>query len=253
MKNSCRASRRTSTTPHAVAGVLILASTTACVAAPSLRLHLDFESVTDALVVDASGNGHTGRLESRAGQPLPQIVGTSRSQALKLEKGKGHGVRVNGAKDLVCAGGLTAMAWVRPDSTRSHLAVIANKSDRVKGRKATGYRLSVFWSRAFMDLGFGDEEGVQCSTPEWTVNPGFWIHIAMTFDGQDMVLFLNATEAARKRLPGPRHIAPHGRDFTIGKFFWNDAYPFTGLIDDVQIHDRALSEAEVFAAACEGL
>lgn len=224
----------------------------ALAADPTLRLHFDFESVTDGTVADVSGNGHSGRLEGRDGQ-VPELVASARSRALKLEKGAGQGVRVDGAADLVCAEGLTAMAWVRPEATRSHLAVIANKGDRVKGRKATGYRLSVFWSRAFMDLGFGDEEGVRLSTPEWTVNPKYWIHIAMTFDGRDMVLCLNATEAARKPLDEPRRIAPHGRNFTIGKFFWNDAYPFVGLIDDVRIYNRALTEAEIFAAAFEGL
>jgi hypothetical protein len=36
---------------------------------------------------------------------------------------------------------------------------------------------------------------------------------------------------------------------TIGTYSWNDAYPFTGLMADVRIYDRALEEADIFSAA----
>jgi hypothetical protein len=218
----------------------------------SPRLHFDFESVEGATVRDASGSNHNGTLEGKDGE-LPQIIDTPYGKALKLEKDRGQGVRVQFADDLVCAEGLTVMAWAKPDNARSHLAIVANKGDRVAGQPAHGYRLSVFWNRALMDLGFGDEDGERLTSAEWSVSNGHWVHVAMTFDGQDMVLYLNATEAARKALPEPRKLTPNRRTFTLGKYFWNDAYPFVGLIGDVRLYDRALTEDEVFAAACEFL
>ena len=44
-------------------------------------------------------------------------------------------------------------------------------------------------------------------------------------------------------------LPPGQRDLTLGKYFWNDAHPFTGLMADVRIYDRALEEADIFSAA----
>lgn len=232
-------------------GFVLVASTWMYAAAgpeSALRLHYDFEAVEGAVVADAAGNGHDGKLEGKGGK-RPAVVGTPYGKAIKCEKGSGHGLRVPFAEDLVCADGLTVMAWVKPDAARSHLAVLANKGDRVPGQAVHGYRLSVFWNRAMMELGFGAEEGERLSSAEWSIGDGYWVHLAMTFDGQNMVLWLNATEAARKTLPESRKLTPNRRPFTIGKYFWNDAYPFAGLIGDVRIYDRALTAREVFRAA----
>lgn len=213
-----------------------------------LRLHYDFTSLQENVVGDRSGCGHEAALEGKEGQ-LPEIVNTPYGKALNLEKGRGHGLRVQFAKDLACTEGLTVMAWIRPDFVRSHLAVVANKGDTVADRPAQGYRLSVYWNRVMMDLGFGDAEGVRLSSPQWSLNAHYWSHIAMTFDGQRMSIFINATEVARKDLPEPRKLAENRRSFTIGKYFWNDAYPFTGRLADVRIFEAALTSEEIFQAA----
>lgn len=239
----------------AAVGLSILARPLAAAAEPprtALRLRFDFESVRGATVPDASGHDHHGTLEGKDGR-LPPIVDTPYGKALQCQKDKGHGVRVPFAEDLVCPEGLTVTAWVKPGNARSHLALLANKGDRVPGQAVHGYRLSVFWNRAMMDLGFGEEEGERLSTAEWTISNGHWVHVAMTFDGQSMVLYLNSTEATRRALPHPRRLTPNRRPFTIGKYFWNDAYPFVGLIGDVRIYDRALEEGEILAAASEFL
>jgi len=146
------------------------------------------------------------------------------------------------------------MAWARPDAVNRHLAVVAAMSDRVPNEKAAGYRLSLAWGAAFGELGFGDPAGVRVSTPRFSVAPKHWVHVALTFDGTDMILYLNAVEAARKHFTGKRLILRFpGRDFTVGKYFWHDAYPFEGLLADVRIYDRALSAEELFQAACQWL
>ena len=214
----------------------------------ALRLHYTFAGVTGATVPDASGAGHDGTLEGREGR-LPKVVDTPYGPALELLKNSGHGVRIKWADDLAGADGLTVMAWVKPGEVRRHLAVVAGKGDRVRGRPASGYRLSIFWNRALMDIGLGGETEQRLSSPEWSIAPNAWAHVAMTFDGSRMLVYINATVAGERALPEPRTIMPFKRDLTIGKYFWNDAYPFTGLLADVRIYDRALAEAEVFKAA----
>ncbi len=219
--------------------------------APVLRYR--FDSIRGTRVRDASGHGHDGRLEirnpARAKSPL---VRTPYGPALKLAEG--DGVRVRMAPDLACRDALTVMAWARPDVVNRHLAVVTAKGDRVPNQKAAGYRISISWRAAFGELGFGDPEGVRISTPGFSVEPKHWVHVALTFDGTDMILYLNAVEAARKHFPEKRRIRPFpGRDLTIGKYYWHDAYPFEGLLADVRIYDRALTPEQVFLAAAQWL
>ena len=239
-----------------IALFLVAVGWAAPAADPALRLHYDFAAVTGETVPDASGKGHAARLEGKDGA-LPVIVSTpSGGKALRLEAALGQGLRVKPAPDLVCAEALTVMAWIRPETADSHLAILANKGDRVAGTKAKGYRLSVAWRRLMAELGFGDdEEGVRLLSPEWSIEPRHWVHVAMTFDGQELILYLNATEAARLRLPAPRALAagPSAGGFTIGKYYWNDAYPFVGLLADLRLYARALPAPEVFAVASEFL
>jgi len=213
-----------------------------------LRLHYTFVGVTGATVPDASGAGHDGALEGKEGR-LPKVVDTSYGPALELLKGSGHGVRIKWADDLAGADGLTVMAWIKPSEVKRHLAVVAGKGDRVKGRSASGYRLSVSWSRMMMDIGLGGETGQRLFSPRWSITAGAWAHVAMTFDGSRMAVYINATVVGEHVLPESAPIAPFKRDLTIGKYFWNNAYPFTGLLADVRIYGRALDEADIFRAA----
>lgn len=222
---------------------------TATAAESALRLRYTFVGVTGATVPDASGAGHDGTLEGQQGR-LPKVVDTPYGPALELLKDGGHGVRVKWADDLAGTHGLTVMAWIKPSEVRQHLAIVAGKGDRVKGVPASGYRLSVFWSRVLMDIGLGGEAGQRLSSPEWSITVDAWTHVAMTFDGSKMLVYINATVVGEQVFPEPAAIRPFKRDLTIGKYFWNDAYPFTGLVADVRIYDRALKEAEIFSAAC---
>ena len=222
---------------------------------PALRLHYDFAVPAGETLPDASGHAHPAVVEGKEGA-LPVIVPTPYGRALRLEADKGQGLRVKPAADLVGAEALTVMAWIRPEIVDSHLAVVANKGDQVPGQMAKGYRLSVTWGRLSAELGFGDDEvGVRLSSPEWSIDPQHWVHVALTFDRRDLILYIHATEAARLHLPAPKALVagPSAGGLTLGKYYWNDAYPFVGLLADVRIYDRALPAADVLAAASEFL
>jgi len=212
------------------------------------RLRYTFAGVAGHTVPDVSGAGHHGALEGKEAR-MPKVVDTPYGPALELLKGSGHGVRVKWADDLACADGLTVMAWIKPSEVKRHLAIVAGKGDRVKGRSASGYRLSVSWNRLMMDIGLGGEAGQRLFSPRWSIAADAWAHVAMTLDRGRMLVYINATVVGERVLPEPAAIAPFKRSLTIGKYFWNNAYPFTGLLADVRIYDRALDEAAVFRAA----
>lgn len=72
------------------------------------------------------------------------------------------------------------------------------------------------------------------------LEPEEWHHIAGTFDGGDIVCYLNGVEKDRVPMSG---INSSGDHFFIGQDGWVNI--FDGIVDEVRVYNRALSEAEV--------
>ncbi|MEU6820077.1 sialidase family protein [Streptomyces atriruber] len=74
-------------------------------------------------------------------------------------------------------------------------------------------------------------------------NDGAWHHIALRRGGGRLTLFLDGTQISAADVPGSvSRNSPFG--VHIGQRMDSRAY-FTGSIDEVRVHDRALSDAEV--------
>jgi Concanavalin A-like lectin/glucanases superfamily len=69
-----------------------------------------------------------------------------------------------------------------------------------------------------------------------------WTHLAATFDGATLTLYVNGTQAASLAAGG--NIATSAGALRIGG---NNIWPewFSGQIDEVRIYNRALSPAEI--------
>jgi len=87
---------------------------------------------------------------------------------------------------------------------------------------------------AFYCLGFGILEGSA------TVNDNQWHHVAGVFDGSKMYLYVDGDVDAVKTAAGSLKVSTS--NVYIGG---NTSRSFNGLIDDVRIYSRALSEAEI--------
>jgi hypothetical protein len=74
---------------------------------------------------------------------------------------------------------------------------------------------------------------------------GRWVHIAGTFDGTTMRIYVDGEEHGTMNRPGPIK----GNDFhlCLGDFEYKHASYFHGLIDEVKLYNRALSPDEVRA------
>jgi hypothetical protein len=76
-----------------------------------------------------------------------------------------------------------------------------------------------------------------------TANPvNAWTHVALTYDGSALRLFVNGTQVATRSVGGT--IQSSTNPLWIGG---NQPYGeyFTGLIDEVRVYSRALSATEV--------
>ena len=81
-----------------------------------------------------------------------------------------------------------------------------------------------------------------------------WTHLAATFDGATVVLFVNGIKVASQGGRGAIVYGPVSVPVTIGAA-WQDSAPaalFTGRIDEVSLYDRALTSAEISGIAAAG-
>ena len=117
-----------------------------------------------------------------------------------------------------------------PDWTDVGAAIYAN-SNIIRYHFATS-------SGSFMDNG---------STP-LTLNT--WYHFAMTYDGSTVKGYINGQIDFTSNITGT---VSTNRQQAIGAGFWNNLEYFSGLIDEVEIFNRALSAEEIRAIYNAGL
>jgi len=75
---------------------------------------------------------------------------------------------------------------------------------------------------------------------------GRWVHLAGTFDGQTMRLYMDGVEQGALARPGP--LRPNDKPLCLGNYDAGHAAHFTGLLDEVKLYGRALDAAEVRAS-----
>ena len=150
-------------------------------------------------------------------------------------------LRFDGVNDYVEAGTTgfpignsprTMDAWVR--TTSSAVAHILTY-----GTMANDQGSSIFMLGGRMFLGFfGDDvdSGI-------TINDGNWHHLAATFDGSIMRTYVDGVAGATKAAT----TATTSGIFRIGMRNDGILFPFDGEVDEVEIHDRALSLPELQA------
>ena len=217
--------------------VCTLTAAAAAVAAPDAAkgpgpvAHWTFDEGTGDVLTDRSGNGNHGRVHG----------------ASWVKSGAGWALRFDGANDYVDCGSdasldltgpVTLQAWVMPTA--------ANRGEPgIAGKFFESYALT-YYGNAYFYISSG---GNNVSGP---TKLGEWRHVAGTFDGTTMRCFVNGVEVASRRSRFEE--VKHGGRFTIGCIFGDPAAAdpnlqntafFPGLIDDVRLHNRALTAAEI--------
>ena len=112
------------------------------------------------------------------------------------------------------------------------------------GTRGPGFRLTFFYGRIQFNSGDGKKSNsfmTQTAKPEIPVNQ--WFHLAATYDGKTVKLYINGTEVARKKMT----LTASSRVLGIGSCA-GSAYSMYGAVDDLKIYDRALSTEDIAAA-----
>src|SRR6266850_1965080 len=211
--------------------LLVAAAPTMSQAQSGLVAAWNFNEGTGKTVADASANNNTGTISGATWSTLGRY-----GNALSFN-GTSNLVVVNGAPSLNVTTAMTLSAWVFPTANQSNWRTIMQ-------REVDAYFLNASTPSGALRPGAG---GTFNGTTKNFAGPSAlpvntWTHVAVTYDGAAMRLFVNGTQVATT--PQTGSLETNTKPLRIGG---NSPYGeyFQGRIDDVRVYNRALTATEI--------
>ena len=191
-----------------------------------------FNETSGTLVGDASGNGNNGTINGAT-----RTTSGKYGNALVFN-GSNALVTINDSSSLDLTTGMTIESWVNP-------SVVNNAWRDVIYKGNDNYYLEATSASGSVPVGggtFGTSDKVLYGTAALTINT--WTHLAMTYDGTTMRLYVNGAQVASQAQTGMIATSTNplqiGGDSLYGQFF-------RGTIDEVRIYNVALTAAQIQA------
>ena len=191
--------------------------------------HFDENTGTNA--ADSSENANIGTLKNGV-----QWTGGVRGSALSFD-GDDDYVRVPGDASLNATSGVTLMGWFNHRSTGGDGVTGVEKQGQYRLTALTANATSSQWEFQFSGID-GKRYPVRTTTP---VNSDEWHHIAGTFDGSMLRIYVDGVLAGSRAVDVP--VRTGNAEFRIGKRDSNRY--FSGLIDEVRLYGSARSAVEI--------
>jgi glucose/arabinose dehydrogenase len=188
-----------------------------------------FDEGNGATLYDATGRGRNGTISGALWSGAGRHVG-----ALQFD-GVNDSVRIADHADLDLTTAMTIEAWVRPSTVGSWRTVIFKE-------QTSHMTYALYGSvdgRPTGQVYVGGQREVRSAS---TITANTWIHLAATYDGAALRLYVNGTEVRSLAVTGSMTVST-GPLKLGGNAIWNEW--FAGLMDDVRIYSRALTAAEI--------
>ena len=184
------------------------------------------------IATDTSGNANHGTITGAT-----RVAGRF-GRALSFD-GTNDLVRVPDSSSLALVSGMTIEAWVRPNLLGGWRTVALKET-------ATGLTYALYAHddapRPAVTANFGGAD--QSAAGVQALPVGVWTHLAATYDGAAMNLYVNGTLVRAQ--PATGTFVQSAQPLSIGgNGVWGEY--FAGLIDQVRIYDRALTATEIDA------
>jgi hypothetical protein len=210
------------------------------------------ETLTNGVAADLSGNGHDAVAAGLDGK-LPEVVPGIAGNCLHFTAASQQYLEVRQSEPLQAPAAMTVMAWIKPVASGGTYEILGNKADTGGGSSPPlGWRLRYLWSRAAFLFGAADSTELGVYSPEWSVPAGFWSHVALTYDGRKLALYVDCELLGEQEVAAP--VQAFARPLILGNYSGRkDAYAFDGLMDEVKVFATVLSPEEIYAEAAKGM
>jgi hypothetical protein len=134
---------------------------------------------------------------------------------------------------------ITLEAWIYPTEFKNAMYIISTEGTM------SGYKLQIPNGTPTFVIGVNGTSTVT-ATSSAVVKLNEWAHVAATFDGTNMKVYVNGKLTGTKSLT--YKIVDNGENFRIGEGSKFTARTFKGRIRDVSIWDHALNDVEIAAS-----
>ena len=207
----------------------------------NLVLALAFNENTGSTAIDQSGNNNNGTLVNGA-----TWNATGRFGAAASFDGSNDMITIPDANSLDLTNGMTVEAWIRPTNLSGYKTILCK--DRTSS--AFSYVLSANNSallsgsqRPNARIRIGSNTRTVTGTSKLSTNT--WTHVATTYNGSTLRLYINGVQVSSLNTTGNMTVSSDmlriGGSPSLGSQY------FAGLIDEVRVYNRALSQAEIQA------
>ncbi len=229
------------TQPPSAPGSLILTTVTTSASTPTptptasasgLVAHWKFDEATGTTACDSSGNGNTGTLINGPLRAVGRVGG-----ALYFDGIDDH-VTVADSNSLDVSNSFTLSAWVNPASSFTDF-----RSILVKNYKYYLYASVAGYCGSGSPLAGFDEQTTNTVCQLSPLAANTWTHLAATYTGSTLTLYRNGVAVASSNIA--KTLSPTTGTLQIGASQFGEN--FKGLIDEVRVHNRALTNTEIQA------
>ena len=198
-----------------------------------------FDAGSGETAEDVTGNEHNGAIEGATWTEHGRF-----GSALAFA-GEGEDcVVVPESKELELTEELTLEAWVKPSGPTEDDPIIFKESLGVGGVPA--YAMGIGVTAEGKPEGIiGDEAITENVEAPKAIESNVWTHLAFTYDGAYMRLYVNGALVATAKEERSPPEAPGYLRIGCSAPWWEEG--FDGRIDEVRIYDRALSAGEIGA------
>jgi beta-lactam-binding protein with PASTA domain len=199
----------------------------------------NFDETDGLTAIDSSPSGGNGTITGAV--RVPGRVGT----ALSFD-GVNDLVTVPNSQALTLTTAMTLEAWVQPNALTGWHTVLLKE-----GVGTMAYEMyannDVSRPAAYFTTPGG---AIRAITGTAVLPTNAWTHLATTYDGTTMRLFVNGVQV-RSVLRSGAILATDGPLHIGGNEVWGGEF-FSGLIDEVRVYNRALTGAEIAADMAAG-
>jgi len=212
-------------------------------------LALSFNEVSGTTASDSSGNNNNGTIAGAT-----RVTGQTGFGGALQFNGSSSIVNVAHSASLALSSGMTLEAWVNPSANAGSGANDGWRTVIMKERAGVGMSYGLYGNdgdsnpsrpAGYINNGGTDKE----ATAGPAVPLGVWTHLAVTYDGTSIRLYVNGVLRSTTGSAGGGIAASTGALRIGGNTVFSipGTEYFAGLIDEVRIYNRALSAAEITA------